>query len=428
MKKKFIPTYNTKIHSAIRVFNIFSVLAVVVALTVCSSLIKEAESQTLVGLTSSSEYQKGNLSIISDSDYWSGSRLRKVFDELCLNFIGDEFRFLSQIRLYKGFRNQKTTILGNYYEDISFDKSGKLVVGGNAYIELYDVDRYKTTAEMAHALAHEYGHHYTIVNICRYEGLYYDQWRNSEYGLVRKLYEYPIEYQNSSYLWSPTEIAANDYVQLLASPNARLSYDYKDIEEMLNEYLDGLVQSFESDLPKTGESIKLKVPMRFNSKPQDNMFLPLATDLKGLHQYLTKISGKNHKHKDEVVTREINSNRLSVEVIKESTYFDESSKYTLMIDMDFGLEGEHFNEYTLVMYPCNQNNLSTGDIKAVKTFQKDEPKFAVLGSVFGSDSEGNILGFSESYEGNYGFKVLAKDENGFVYASQPYYVDFEVLY
>ncbi len=331
--------------------------------------------------------------LYSYSAKWTSEKLVELYKELLNNFHGRELRHLNAIYLLP---DPADGVAAYYYEDIRLASSGKFVLGDGAFIELYDMDSITEVSELAYTLAHEYGHHYTIYNICNYEQLYYSNWSESEYAKLRQLGKYPVIYDQSdsnySYVWDIVEIAVNDYIQLLGSPAAKASFKYKDS-------LDVLTENYEEDY----------IPVRFNSRPQDNLFLPLATDVKGLYSYMKKISGVKGE-KEPAITK-----RPFIKSIRSQDSFIDKT-YTLTFTEAVG-NGPF--EYTIIMYPTGYPNMPY----ALKTIAGGELK-TVFGTVVRYDDKGNLEGVFNSYNGVYEFRILAKDKNGFMFSSPTYSYDF----
>ena len=326
-----------------------------------------------------------HLTITSFSEWWDEEALNGLYEELLLNFHSDEFALLSDIYLYP---DSPEGVSGLYYEDVSY-QGGKLSFGNQAYIELFSMDKRRTAADAAPVLAHEYGHHYTIVNITAAEKLYWSEWGKSRYGTLRGLADAPL---GSSYLWDVTEIAAWDYVQLLASPNARRGYDYPDAAERLS----------------AGSSYNLS-PTMFNKRPQDNAALPLAAQVDGLYAYLLGVGGYT------AAPPSIGKAPVIIGVAEEESFLN--PKYTLTWSP---AEGAGVYTYTAVMFPADYPFL----LEPLKTVSGDEPLSAVFGTVTETLDSGETAAVLDYYAGDYIFVIYAQDENGYIFASAPVLYSF----
>jgi len=205
-----------------------------------------------------------------------------------------------------------------------------------------------------------------------------------------------VEYgADASHMWDIAEIAANDYVQLLGSPNARRSYDYTDAAERL----------------AAGQSYSLS-PTMFNKRPQENTLMPLATQVNGLYAYLLGVGGYTAGAPTVEKVPEITS------IVAEDSFLN--PKYTIR-----WAEAESGDfEYTVVMYPVSFPFL----IEAVRTVNSGEAMEAVFGTVTETGESGEMLAVLDYYAGDYMFVVYAKDANGFVFASEPVMYSFGTGY
>ncbi len=340
-------------------------------------------------------FKKNGLTIISYSDKWKSKDLLKVYEELLNNFHSWELDCLSKIYLYP---NSYNGISGLYTNDITVEDKG-LILGKNAYIKLYNVDSYSSPNDFAYALSHEYGHHFTLYNISKAEGAYFDKWENSTYSKLRSLKNYPVSYSASvdfDYSWDILEIAANDYVQLLGSPNAKQTYPYKDTAQTL----------------ETENNQSEYISIHFNAKPQANTVLPLAAEVDGLWEYFQIIAGKTL---EEGQTPSITKKPEITKIESETTFLNK--KYTIHFSP---AEGNSPFEYTLVMYPLDFPFL----VRAVKNVKDNEELTAIIGTVVEYDEKGNLYGIFDYFTDKYQFKIFAKDKNGFYYSSPAFTYDF----
>ncbi|MBR1442345.1 MAG: hypothetical protein IJ583_02295 [Firmicutes bacterium] len=332
-------------------------------------------------------YKAGNLTITSCSPSWREEMLEELYEELLMNFHGEEINELSEIIIYPDSPNG---VNGYYYEDIK-EKNGSYIIGNKARIKLFNGERYDTVKKIAPYLSHEYGHHYTISNIIRHEGKYYTDWIKTEYVSVRGLLKYPVVYGNfidAAYCWDITEIAASDYVQLLGSPSAKSSMDYADTKD---------------DISK-GNYAPYYVHTAFNSYPQINMFIPLAADVEGLYEYMVSISGKEGEF-------EPLEKKPVLSDVEESVTSDGKKQYH--ISWTPAKNNDDELEYTLVMYPVD---LPT-NIMPIRTVSGEEELDATFGTVTEADESGNMKTAYRAYEGNYNIVLYTKDEKGFIFAT-----------
>ncbi len=337
-------------------------------------------------------YQKNNLTIISYSKSWKNSKLVQLYEELLKNFHSEELEYLSKIYIYP---DSPLGINGLYIEDIEI-KNGTYSFGKNSYISLYNGEKFNSISEIAPILAHEYGHHYSMFNMLKTEGIYYNDFENSKYAKLRNIKNFPLYHLGDAegqkeYHWDLLEIMADDYVQLLGSPNAKLSKDYKSSDELANN----------KRYNNSG--------IYFNLKPSINPYIPLASEVEGLYNYFLEIGGytaPQPKLKKEPVLSNIS---VSKALNKEPSY---KISWTEAI-------GKGPFEYTLIMYPTS-NPFSPIPLKTVKTGEK-------LEAIFGSYVLKNKIGtstISRRYQGEFKIKLYIEDKPGFIYETKPIIFNF----
>lgn len=369
------------------IFTIFAIcFTLFMPLSVCVALYEGYSQKAAVTF--------GNLKIVSFSEQYDENYIKEIYNELINNFHSKEFDYLNAIYLYP---DSPEGVAGNYYEDINIDENGRYSIGNKSYIELFNMDK-RSPQDIAPVLAHEYGHHYTICNMTLYENKYYSSWKDGEYGKIRSLYDYPVVYDASqedySHAWDITEIAANDYVQLLGSENAKTSWEYKDSEQMV-----------------LGGEQYIYAPTYYNMRPQENYDIPLAADVGGLFQYLLTIGGYTGEAPHIAKKAEITS------ILSEDSFLNK--KYTIFWDKAISGGNGGF-EYTVIMYPADFPFLSTG----IKTVGDGDDMRAVFGTVTNQNDDGTMSAIMDYYIGKYVFCVYAKDEEGYIFSSEKFYYDF----
>lgn len=341
---------------------------------------------------------ENGLNIISFSENWSTEqRLAEIYYELLNNFHGDEINYLECIYIYP---DSPDGINGAYYESSTINIDGKYEYGNDSYIEIFNANYYNDISEIAYTLSHEYGHHFTYYYLITSENKYSNQWYDTEYAKIRNLDEYEeVDYGDSSiseYVrqWDIAEIAACDYFQLFASPNAKKSIMYKDITER--------VQQNSSDYYSSNS---------FNAMPQENLSIPLATDVDGLYEYWARLAGKN------VYQPTIPQKAMPYIKDSQNVYFGDNMRYT--IAWTEIPDGEIY-EYTVVMYPSGMPFFPT-PIKTVKTGEIME---ANIGSDVVNTDDGEIYGILDNLKGEYEIRVFTKDRFGFIFDSEVLFYDF----
>lgn len=226
-------------------------------------------------------------------------------------------------------------------------------------------------------------------NLVRSENIYYNNIKDSKYVKIRNLDNIPIiDNTDDDYLyhWDILEIMADDYVQLLGSSNAKLSYDYKSVDELV----------------KTNQKPYYN-PYSFNLRPQLNPYIPLAADITGLYNYLLDISGFTVAQPKIPKKPKLSNITGSVALNGEPTY---------NISWDNPNKDEPF-EYTLVMYPDDNPFIPY----PLKTLTSKEPLNVTFGSYSIKQKDGSLKSISQKYEGNYTLKLYIKDSLGFIYSS-----------
>ncbi len=335
--------------------------------------------------------------IISYSDKWNTQeKLKQIFDELYNNFHSDEINSLKYIYIYP---NSPYGIRGAYYESSILINNNKYLYGDNAYIEIFNGDEYDLQ-QIASVLAHEYGHHFTFYYLINSENKYYNQWYNTEYARIRQLHKYKdVDYGTTNeytyrHEWDITEILAEDYVQLFGSPLAKTSTDFKDITECLEENI-----------------MEYYIESTYNSLPQENLNLPLATEVDGLYNYWLNLAG--------YTSNQPTISKKPIPYLKNSevVYFGNNIKYT--IAWDEILDGNIY-EYTLIMYPTENPYFPV----AIKTVVTGEEMSANLGSDVKYNEKDELYGILECMEGEYEIKLFIKDSKGFIFSSEILYYDF----
>jgi len=235
--------------------------------------------------------------IISHSKKWTGDRLKEIYQELLNNAHGVELQYINSVIVYPGSEEWgDRTILGSQSSqetlyEVSLDlpafipDTAKYVLDSStSKISLYNMDQYDTAADAAKTIAHEYGHHFTRFYFFKDQ----DKYSTSEYYKLRSLKKYPKAkiYEDrdaymKNYEWDILEMAAEDYVQLLGSKNAKRSQQYKDISQWLNSGQ----KDYKADINNN----------YFNVFPQNNIFLPLASQVKGLDAYFHSFLNDGYK-------------------------------------------------------------------------------------------------------------------------------------
>ncbi|MBQ7161065.1 MAG: hypothetical protein IJR90_05105 [Clostridia bacterium] len=298
-------------------------------------------------------------------DAWDEENLKLLYEELLLNRHGEEIYSLSEVVVYPqddeyaAATHQQTTVSADFRLHLPCmpDWSIFNLKENSGVITLYSGEKYTTPQEMASFLSHEYGHHYTFYYI--FSAKKESEYWNTEYAVLRGLtsensfvskrdYTKYVE-NHKDYL---IEIAAEDYLVLMGSPNSRSISEYKDVVEQIN--------GNESDKYITR-----------NARPQENMLLPMAEDVAGLADYFYGFIGE--KAPEMLTERDFNirlaRHSISYDLtIGHRTYVN----YTVTWDKPFGDEAV----YTLI---CRGED--DDEYRPVRTVSGSEKASATIGSV-----------------------------------------------
>lgn len=224
---------------------------------------------------------------LSDSDYWDEDRLEELYEELLRNRHGDELNTLDRVMVHAKDNDLAAATHPDMIEHYPFRLHYPLFsdldicsfTRSAGKINLYGGDKKTTVESMAADLSHEYGHHFTMSYLFTEWGAEADL--EGAYAKLRNLDPEEISANASSpklyrklHSRILMEIAAEDYVVLMGSPNAMKQIgDYTDIRDQIQG--------------KKGEGRILR-----NAAPQENMFLPFATQVPGLADYFYGFIGE----------------------------------------------------------------------------------------------------------------------------------------
>ena len=349
--------------------------------------------------------------IVSYSDKWAGDKLKDIYNELLNNIHGDEIMYLSKIVVYPGESEIDSggSVAGTHTVQLKdssvffnlpalFPSSLHYSIRSTlSMIELYNMDDYDTVEQAARTIAHEYGHHYTMHYFMSNdteakESGYYSLRNISAYGHEVFFDDQETYYQNHE--WSIYEIAAEDYVQMMGSPNAKVARKYKDIYDVL-------LSGDDSYYPQVDETT-------VNVFPQENVYIPLADEMTGLRAYFYSFIGKEDT--DEPLqqidfglkmTKRSNNGYTYYDITFNKTSTDEDALYTLMC---YDSDGNPFIP--------------------VKTIYGDEEPVAKVGTV--SRLKGTVLTTCTNEitnEDRY-FKIYLLLPDGRMQSSSLYFADF----
>lgn len=355
--------------------------------------------------------------IVSFTQKWKDEeKLKEVHDELLNNFHGEEIDYLEGVYLYP---DSPEGVSGLYMGEFDYDENGNYINVDTNYIEIFDCKTYSNFSDFARKLSHEYGHHYTTYYFIKKENRYFSSWKDTRYAEVRDIKDHEkIKYYNSlnnenyKHKWDIMEILAEDYVQLLGSKLAKKSTDYKDVIEKI-------------EIGEVDE--KYYFNSSFNLLPQENMDIELAADVEGLYEYFLNLSGYTAVQKEpenmpelEILEKE---KILTFEDLKEYNYYNFTKNEFEHANKRYAIGWDKVDknyEYTLIAHPKGNSNFPD----PIKTVNDNESLVAYFGSSILKDEEGNKDIIVNSYEGEYIFRLLLKDENNFIYEADRIEIDF----
>ncbi len=343
--------------------------------------------------------------VISFSDKWTGNKLEEVYKELLNNKHGNEIKLLSGIILYpdKSKTDNDIAVAGTHVTHFAqfpvFIHIPGLVPPSLQYsltsqqsvIELYNIDAYNTTSDIAKTLSHEYGHHYTTHYFLSDDNTA----KESEYYQLRNIDEYghKVIFDNvddyyENHMWSIYELAAEDYVQLMGSPNAKQTRQYYDVFDVLNK---------SKTNPKTTTSV-------YNVFPQENIYLPLADEVSGLRDYYL-------------------------------SFIDEKSDIKVFSAADFNIRAQKRTNYGRTYYDITWDKV-TSNRNALYTlvcYNENGQVFQVVRTLHGNEKPiarvGTAVSAQKSAEGtSYKFLELEDVDTGEKITDKPRYFKLYVLW
>lgn len=347
---------------------------------------------------------------VSMCDGWTESGLEELYQELLRNKHGEELYTLQTVYVY-GYEDEYAAATHQNVKQSStfrlhypaIPRTFLITLSRSAgVISLYDGDNKDTAEKMASSLSHEYGHHYTfsyMLDESDREGML-----KSEYARLRGFEDGYALVDNSDdefyydnhyrYLY---EMAAEDYVMLMGSPNSRSIADYHDIQDLLYG---------EEDNVEYGR----------NAKVQENLMIPIASDVEGLAEYFYSFIDEPMPEFEEKKDIMINIDSYSVAYDLVSGY-REFVTYTVDWNKAYGDDAV----YTLVSFREEDPMHSFASIRTVWPGMDAE---ACIGEI--TWKEGNTVYYWEDgiAEGTRCFVVTVIKPDGTVYISDIMRYDF----
>ena len=323
------------------------------------------------------EYIYNKIVFTSYSEAWDEKNLEALCGELLQNIHGSELDYLAEVIVY-GESDEE--ILGLHEStEMPIDIPIRLfkltpsiftysLPNNMSVLSLQNGDEYTTPEQMAITLSHEYGHHFTLYYF-KLEG---DdaEIENDAYFETRYIDGLGIRYKSEdmddwdeyleNHMWYLIEIAAEDYVYLMGSPNTKRTMEYLDTLDILKLGVNG-----KDD--KVDEYYDLASQNFFNSSPHENAAIPLPQYVEGLPELF--YGAINMDAPDLPAVSEAQD--INIKVSRRTKY--EKSYYSISWDKPWGTDDVI---YTLVAYDENDNLL--GPIKSIKG---DESAKAYIGSV-----------------------------------------------
>ncbi len=350
------------------------------------------------------------IDMISTTKQWNEEKLLELYDELLKNKHGDEINSLYQIWVYG---NSSPTALGThiresknfefYFDFPALNPNAKILYPQDiGIITLYDGDTNTSVKSMANTLSHEYGHHYTFTYMFNNKEGY------QKYAQLRGLSSQAIldnelndeTYYIKNHHWYLIEIAADDYVQLMGSANAKNVVNYIDIEK-------ALVQKIDRNFNES-----------YNAIPQENMMIPLAYEIDGLQEYYYEFINSNQYSyfpADYVA--------INLEIEKQVRSYQSSTGELRFDNFKITWNNAYPNldvTYTLIGY--DENNYYIYPIKTVKS---NQDCYAYVGTYSFQGTEYIHWLQDEFDEGKKTFVVTALFPNGTIRKSNPLVVQFK---
>jgi hypothetical protein len=224
--------------------------------------------------------------VISHSQAWNEEKLKLLYHELMMNEHGEEINILYEVVIHPE-EDEYGNKLASYTRSTTavsffirfpalpheFSVDFPRAVGS---INIYGGDTNTTVESIAGSLSHEYGHLYTFYHMFDFVIDEHDLIRDTTYAAFRGVSANnlltDLQIDDEGYSQNRhrciIEIAAEDYVQLMGSPNTRQVADFVDVRQVID-----------------GAENPTGTFRARNAFPQENMRLPLPNDVPGLEAY-----------------------------------------------------------------------------------------------------------------------------------------------
>ena len=351
--------------------------------------------------------------IISHSENWNEQMLELLYHELKANTHGKEMDILYEIVLTPEVSDD--SILGLFSPatiamDFSFAHTALpsdftvTIMRDAGQITLYGSDIYTSIESMAVCLSHEYGHLFTYYHMFNLDfdnlaDTYYAGLRNaSAHDLITAVYDDDFYRRNRHRYLS--EVAAEDYVQIMGSPTTRQVASFIDVRQSL---------LYDAENPIVTTSFR-------NAFPQENMMLPLAGEIPGLREYFYSFTLTDPPYP----TRQAQNITLDIREVPIShdlqTGYTTFTHYVLTWNMPY-----EDTVYTLAMYDPEGY---TGWAHPIKTVFPGDEASAVIGSFTTMRGSRVYIMDDDIPNGSKVFYVSALLPDGTYYLSEKLYVTF----
>ena len=293
-------------------------------------------------------YEREGVLFFGTADFMDEERLSELADELFANKHGDEIKYLEKVVFYASYSDgsagDHSSAYYAYQLPVSFhhffpDESEFVAAYKKSSINIYGAFENTAVEDLSYVISHEYGHHYTSY----YFGLNGDKTdTETEYYSLRAAADENIQVEREYYedyledhKWYLMEIAAEDYVYLMGSPNAKRVVKFYDNFQKYQMYLNGqeTVLSLHKDL----------VVMCANAYPHENVSLPMPGAVAGLADYFYSFIDASSPFTEDIDYSSIGTLNLSMENVYlrmhnftwDQPYTDPDITYTLIgYDMD----------------------------------------------------------------------------------------------
>ena len=348
------------------------------------------------------------IQFLSQSAAWNEEKLQELYQELLLNKHGEELDTLSYVLVYPqddeyAAATHQNMVRTNSFslnypalpEDLNFTFNRT-----SGVITLYGGDRCDTVESMASSLSHEYGHHFTFYHM--FGNTFSDEkLLHSEYTRLRNLDPAKVQtnmtdsqFYYDNHHWYLAEIAAEDYVSLMGSPNSREIGTLYDIRDRMY-----------------GEEMDEDYHTTRNALVQENLMIPMASETEGLAEYFYSFLGQSPPDFPKKQPAAPNIQRHSVGYDFVDGY-RELVSYELTWEKVYGEDAV----YTLVSY---QEEDYANSFYPIKTVYSGENASAYIGTV-SYEEGGSVVYWDDSLaEGTRTFAVTAILPDGTMHISDP---------